>query len=180
LYFEDKLIKQLDIVKIGEPILKQIAEPVSDTSADIIQTLIDDMLLTLHDSQGVGIAAPQVNKAVRVIIVASHPNARYPDAPSMEPLAMINPLIISVSKEQESGWEGCLSVPGKRGLVARATSLRLRYLDRNGALNETEYMGFLARIVQHEVDHLDGICFVDRVKDASNIISEEEYFQIDL
>ena len=172
------MTKQLDIVEIGAPILKQKAKPVPDLSDETLQTLIDDMLVTLKKSNGVGIAAPQVNHALRIIIVASQPNERYPTAPLMSPVAMVNPTITHLSDEREFGWEGCLSVPGKRGFVPRSCFLALTYFDRKGIKREVEYTDFLARIVQHEIDHLDGICFVDRVTDTSQIVSEETYLNM--
>lgn len=168
----------LPIAQQGESILKQTAQAVVDVHAPAIQTLIDDMLATLLAANGVGIAAPQVFVPLRIIIVASRPNPRYPDAPLMQPLAMLNPEICWQSTETCAGWEGCLSVPDARAPVNRANHLRVRYLTRNGATVEADHTGFVARIIQHECDHLDGILFPERVEDASEIVSEAVFQQI--
>jgi len=123
----------------------------------------------------VGIAAPQIAASYRLFIVASRPNARYPHAPEMQPTAMINPRIIANSSEMVKGWEGCLSVPGVRGLVPRYQTIQIEYTDRNGNLQKQELTDFIARIFQHEYDHLEGLVFLDRVENNRDLISEEEY-----
>ena len=168
----------LPIAQQGEIILQQAAHAVVDVHAPAIQTLIDDMLATLLAANGVGIAAPQVFVPLRIIIVASRPNPRYPDAPLMQPLAMLNPEICWQSTDTYSGWEGCLSVPDARAPVNRANRLEVRYLTREGERMEADYAGFVARIIQHECDHLDGILFPERVEDASEIVSEAIFQQI--
>ena len=165
----------LPIAQQGETVLQQSAQAVMDVHDPALQTLIDAMLHTMNAANGVGIAAPQIFVPKRVIIVASRPNARYPDAPYMPPLAMINPQIVWRSPEKCSGWEGCLSVPDARSPVVRAQRIRVRYLTREGESRETEYSDFVARIVQHECDHLDGILFVERVENAQDIVTEAEY-----
>ncbi|MBU0656711.1 MAG: peptide deformylase [Gammaproteobacteria bacterium] len=168
----------LPIAKRGEPILQQRAQEVTDIHDPTIQALIDDMLTTMLEAGGIGIAAPQVFISQRIIIVASRPNPRYPDAPLMEPVAMLNPEILWLSADTCTGWEGCLSVPDARAPVPRANNLRLRYLTRWGESVETEYTGFIARIIQHECDHLDGILFPERVGDKQKIVSEAEFQQV--
>jgi len=121
------------------------------------------MLATMLERNGVGIAAPQVYISKRVIIVASRPNLRYPDAPEMDGVVMVNPEILAFSQAACLGEEGCLSVPNERGQVERAQSIRVRYFTLNGEKVEAEFSGFPARIIQHEVDHLDGVLFVDRL-----------------
>lgn len=122
-----------------------------------------------------GIAAPQVGESVRLFIVASHPNPRYPNAPQMSPTAMINSRIVDHSPETEKGWEGCLSVPGIRGLVPRYTTIQVEYTGRDGILYQQTFTDFVARIFQHELDHLDGIVFLDRVETTQDLMSEREY-----
>jgi peptide deformylase len=134
-------------------------------------------LVTLADSGGVGIAAPQVFVSERVLVVASRPNARYPQAPLMEPVVMVNPELLGVSEAQEWGWEGCLSVPGLRGKVPRHRAVSVRYSDLRGQTHEVDLEGFPARIFQHELDHLDGLFFLDRVEDNKNLVSEQEYLR---
>ncbi|MFZ1341989.1 peptide deformylase [Thiothrix eikelboomii] len=153
----------LPIAQQGEAILAQSATVVTDPLHPDIQALIRNMQATMSAANGVGIAAPQVFRSLRLIIVASRPNPRYPDAPLMEAVAMINPEIIWLSIETCLGEEGCLSVPGRRAQVARAERLTVRYLNQQGERVEATYSGFIARIIQHEMDHLNGILFVDRV-----------------
>lgn len=159
--------KILPIAQKGEPVLAQIAKPVVDPLNSKIQILIRDMHATMLAANGVGIAAPQVFQSLRIIIVASRPNPRYPDAPLMEPIAMINPEIIWRSEETCSGEEGCLSVANTRGVVPRAERLKVQYCNQEGVILEEEYSGFVARIIQHEVDHLDGVLFVERVAEET-------------
>jgi peptide deformylase len=125
----------------------------------------------------VGIAAPQVYEPLRLFIIASRPNARYPQAPAMEPTAIINPEILWASDEKEKGWEGCLSIPGLRGLVPRHTRIGVRYLTCSGNVAEVEYAGFLALVFQHEFDHLQGLVFVDRLESTLDLVTEKEYLR---
>lgn len=165
----------LDIIELGHPILRQTADRVETVSDDRIQTLIDNLLVTVKQANGVGIAAPQVAQLDQIMIVASRPNLRYPNAPEMEPTPMINPRILSHSSETVKGWEGCLSIPGIRGLVPRYQGIELEYLDRIGQRQVRELSDFVARIVQHEVDHLNGIVFLDRVESTQDLATEKEY-----
>ncbi|MEC4803422.1 MAG: peptide deformylase [Jaaginema sp. PMC 1079.18] len=139
-----------------------MAQPVENFAAAWLQQLIDELIETAISSQGVGIAAPQVAQPYRLFIVASHPNFRYPQAPQMPPTPMLNPEIIAHSETITLGNEGCLSIPGKRGLVPRYAAVTVAYQDRYGNLQQQVFEGFVARIIQHELDHLDGILFVDR------------------
>ena len=152
----------LPIAERGEPILQGQAQAITDLHDPSIQTLIDDMQATMLAANGVGIAAPQVFAPLRLIIVASRPNPRYPDAPLMEPLAMLNPEILWQSDDTSLCEEGCLSVPEVRVAVARAERIRVRYLTRGGETVEADYRGFIARIIQHECDHLDGVLLTDK------------------
>ena len=166
------------IAQLGHPILRAKAVDVPDPIAPEIQSLVDDLLITVADVNGVGIAAPQVYEPPRVFIVASKPNPRYPNAPEMEPTAMINPSIEWSSTQIETGWEGCLSIPGIRGLVPRSTSIRVSFPSRDGVRQLCEYSGFIARVFQHEYDHLEGIVFLDRLESTKDIITEKEYLKI--
>lgn len=163
------------IIQLGNPTLRQKAEFVENIQDAEIQQIIDDLIATVAQANGVGIAAPQIAQSLRLFIVASRPNPRYPNAPEMEPTAMINPKIIAHSTEVVKGWEGCLSVPGIRGLVPRYQAIAVEYTDRNGNLQQQELTDFVARIFQHEYDHLDGIVFVDRLESTLDMITEEEY-----
>jgi peptide deformylase len=165
----------LEIAKLGNPILRQVAQPVSDVTDATFQALIDSLIETAISANGVGIAAPQVSQSYRLFIVASRPNPRYPDAPLMEPTATIEPKIVSHSDEIVKGWEGCLSVPGIRGLVPRYRAIAVEYRDRCGNLQRQELTDFVARIFQHELDHLNGIVFLDRVESDRDLLTEDEY-----
>jgi len=167
--------KLFEIAQLGNPILRQQAQPVADVTDKEIQTAIDALIETAISVNGVGIAAPQVSRSQRLFIVASRPNPRYPHAPLMEPTAMINPEIIAHSTEMVKDWEGCLSVPGIRGLVPRYQKIEVAYLDRDGHPQRQEFTDFVARIIQHELDHLNGIVFIDRVESDRDLYTEEEY-----
>ena len=175
-------IEPLTVIELGHPTLRWVAEMIPVKSDLLmpplppqIQPLIDQLLLTVEQTNGVGIAAPQVGESVRLFIVASHPNPRYPNAPEMEPTPMLNPRITAHSAESEKGWEGCLSVPGIRGLVPRYTTIQVEYTGQDGKLYQQILTDFVARIFQHELDHLDGIIFLDRVETTHDLISEREY-----
>ena len=165
----------LEIIQLGDPLLRAKAEVVENIQDWRIQKLIDDLITTVKQANGVGIAAPQVAASDRLFIVASRPNPRYPNAPEMEPTPMINPKIIASSTEIVNGWEGCLSIPGIRGLVPRSQAIEVEYTDRNGKLQKQELTDFVARIFQHEYDHLDGIVFLDRLNSTQDIVTEHEY-----
>jgi len=155
----------LPVALRGEDILKLKAAHVADSEfkSEWLEQLALAMHATMSERHGVGIAAPQVYISKRVIIVASRPNPRYPDAPEMDAVVMVNPEILDFSLETCLGEEGCLSVPNERGQVERAQVVKVRYQTLTGEVVETVYEGFPARIVQHEVDHLDGVLFVERV-----------------
>ncbi|BAY88873.1 MULTISPECIES: peptide deformylase [unclassified Tolypothrix] len=167
----------MPIIQLGNPILRQTASLIDNIQDEVVQNLIENLLVTVAQSNGVGIAAPQIAESYRLFIVASRPNPRYPNAPEMAPTAMINPRIIGHSTEVVKGWEGCLSVPGIRGLVPRYQTIQVEYTDRYGELQQQELTDFVARIFQHEYDHLDGIVFVDRLESTQDMITEQEYQQ---
>ncbi|MGF1604337.1 MAG: peptide deformylase [Thermosynechococcaceae cyanobacterium] len=165
----------LEIAQLGNAVLRSQAQPVEHILHAQTQQLIDHLITTMLESAGVGIAAPQVGESLQIMVVASRPTLRYPDAPSMEPVAMINPTIIGQSDQQEKGWEGCLSVPGLRGQVSRSVSVTIAYTDRHGHPHQQTFTDFVARIVQHEYDHLQGKVFLDRVVDTHEFMTEQEY-----
>jgi peptide deformylase len=167
------LLRQIAL--LGHPVLRAPANPVALPVSDAIRALVDDMGETLRDANGVGIAAPQVYESVTIFIVASRPNPRYPDAPLMEPEVVIDPAIIERSPEFDKDWEGCLSIPGIRGYVPRHRRIRARYRTLEGLEVEREFSDFVARIFQHEDDHLRGIVFLDRLEGTGDVISEKEY-----
>jgi peptide deformylase len=167
--------ESLPVIELGNPLLWQIAQPILDLRSDRLQRLIDDLLHTMKNASGVGIAAPQVARSERSFIVASRPNPRYPNAPEMEPIAMINPRLVAHSSETVKGWEGCLSVPGVRGLVPRYKDIEVEYTGRDGRRQQQVFSDFIARIFQHELDHLDGFTFLDRVENNRELMSDREY-----
>jgi peptide deformylase len=171
------MIESLPIAQLGNPILRQPAQLVDNIQDQVLQNLIDALIVTVAASNGVGIAAPQVSEPYRLFIVASRPNPRYPNAPKMKPTAMINPQIITHSTEIVKGWEGCLSIPGIRGIVPRYQAIEVEYTTRQAKRNRQELTGFVARIFQHEYDHLNGIVFLDRVENTQNLMTELEYQQ---
>ena len=165
----------LTIAQLGNPILRIKAQPVSQITDKKLSELIDSLIATAVDAKGVGIAAPQVSQSYRLFIVASRPSDRYPYAPEMLPTAMINPQIISHGAEIVKDWEGCLSVPGVRGLVPRYQKIAVEYTTREGKLEHQILTDFVARIFQHELDHLDGKVFLDRIENEQDIYTEAEY-----
>lgn len=169
------MAKVLKVAELGNPVLRSPTAPIEDIQSPTIQKLIDNLLRTVKKTNGVGIAAPQVFESRQLFIVASRPNLRYLNAPTMEPTPMINPKIVAFSAETEKGWEGCLSVPGIRGLVARAKEIEVVYCDRHGNQHQKVFTDFVARIIQHEFDHIDGKVFLDRVESTQDLMSEAEY-----
>lgn len=167
-----------EIVILGNPILRETAKPVSQITNPHVEQLIDSLIATAAEAQGVGIAAPQLAQSYRLFIVASRPNQRYPHAPTIEPTAMINPKLLSHGREIVKDWEGCLSVPGIRGLVPRYREIEVEYTNRTGQQERKILTDFVARIFQHELDHLDGILFIDRIEDEQDLFTEAEYQKI--
>ncbi len=163
------------IAQLGHPVLRSAATEVPVPVPAAVKALIEDMLVTLREADGVGIAAPQVYEPVAIFLVASRPSPRYPDAPTMEPEVVINPQIAERSGEMVKGWEGCLSIPGIRGEVPRHRRIRVRYQNAGGQKIEREFSDFVARIFQHEDDHLRGIVFLDRLESPRDIITEREF-----
>jgi len=169
------MAKTLPIAQLGANIIREIAKPVKKVESKEIQLLIDNLLLTCNNANGMGIAAPQVYQSKRIFIISSQPNERYPYAPNMKPTALINPEIIWHSENTNKDWEGCLSLPGIRGLVPRYTEINVSYNNREGKKIISKYQGFIARIFQHELDHLNGIVFIDRVESTLDIVMEKEF-----
>ena len=155
----------LPVAQRGEDIIriKDVRVADAEFNSDWLMQLASAMIATMLERSGVGIAAPQVYISKRVIIVASRPNLRYPDAPEMDAVVMVNPEILEFSQATTLGEEGCLSVPNERGQVQRAQSIKVLYHTLTGEVMESTFEGFPARIVQHEIDHLNGILFVDRL-----------------
>jgi len=152
------------IYQVGAPILRQQAQPVTDIFAPSIRTLSEQMFTVMMERSGVGIAAPQLGHSLQMLIIASRPNQRYPSAPHVPPLLMLNPVWLSHSPATEIGEEGCLSVPDRRELVERYQEVTVQFWDLQGQWHIQTLTGFPARIFQHEYDHLQGTLFLDRVR----------------
>ncbi|HCH69621.1 MAG TPA: peptide deformylase [Colwellia sp.] len=165
------------IAQLGNAVLRLKASEVNNILTDECQQLINQMMLAVSEAGGVGIAAPQIHHSVRIFIMCSKPNPRYPDAPLMVPTAIINPEILHYSSHKEKDWEGCLSVPSMRGLVPRHTHITVRYFDQQGNVQQNELTGFIARIFQHELDHLNGLTFIDQLESTKDLISEVEWYK---
>jgi peptide deformylase len=166
----------LKIAKMGHPVLRQRAAEVPDPTAPEIKRLVADMIETLEDIGGAGLAAPQVHVPLRVVIFAV-PAERIAEEPGAEPVpltVLVNPVVTPLTRETELGWEGCLSVPGLRGAVPRFTSARYSGTTLEGAKIEREVSGFHARVVQHECDHLDGVLYPMRMTDLSLLCFVDE------
>ena len=154
-----------DILRMGDPRLLERSREVADPTSPAIAALLTDMRETMRAQNGAGLAAPQIGVNLRVVIFGFDHNPRYPDAEAVPYTELINPVLTMLSDEMEDGWEGCLSVPGLRGVVPRHVRLRYRGLAPNGDVIDREAEGFHARVVQHECDHLDGILYPMRVRD---------------
>ncbi len=169
------MAKLLQIAQLGNKILRKKASTIINIQNQEIQNLIDDMLLTLKDSGGVGIAAPQVYQSKKIIIISCSPSPRYPKAPKMRPLVMINPKIISYSEKTKKGFEGCLSIPGLRALVPRFIETKISFLNREGNSQTKIFKDIVSRIFQHELDHLEGVLYIDKVENTKEIYTDKEY-----
>lgn len=164
------------VVKMGDPLLFRIAEPVAGFDTPKLHALVQDMFDTMAALNGAGLAAPQIGVSQRVVIFGIEANPRYPQAEPVPMTVLINPEIEFLGSETDQGWEGCLSVPGLRGLVSRYTKLRYRGFDQFGRPIDRVAQGFHARVVQHECDHLDGILYPMRLKDMRLFGYEEALF----
>jgi peptide deformylase len=157
------------ILRMGDPRLYQVASPVTEFSTPALRTLLSDMRETMIDAHGAGLAAPQIGVGLRVFIFGFEHNERYPDADPVPYTELINPVLTPLEGPMETGWEGCLSVPGLRGQVSRHSRLRYSGFDPDGNAIEREVGGFHARVVQHECDHLEGILYPMRMHDIRNL-----------
>jgi peptide deformylase len=155
------------VLRMGDPRLLQVSAPVTAFGTEALLALLQDMLDTMQALNGAGIAAPQIGVLERVVIFGSEQNPRYPDAEPVPFTVLCNPVIVPVLDVVEDGWEGCLSVPGMRGVVPRWREIRYAGMDQFGTPFEREVSGFHARVVQHECDHLDGILYPRRIRDLT-------------
>ncbi|MDD3354404.1 peptide deformylase [Zoogloea sp.] len=165
-----------EVLRMGDPRLLERAREVDVFGTPGLAGLIADMRDTMKHLNGAGLAAPQIGVGLRVVIFGGGPSPRYPDAAAVPDTVLINPVLMPVTREEEGGWEGCLSVPGLRGWVPRWTQLRYMGFDADGAPIDRYATGFHARVVQHECDHLDGILYPMRVRDFSRFGYTEVLF----
>jgi peptide deformylase len=165
-----------DVLKMGDPRLLAPALPVADFASPELTQLIVDMYDTMRALNGAGLAAPQIGVGLQVVIFEVGANPRYPDAESVPFTVLVNPALTPLSDVVEEGWEGCLSVPGMRGLVPRHTDLRYQGFDATGQPIDRRVSGFHARVVQHEVDHLNGILYPMRIRDLRHFGFTETLF----
>lgn len=164
------------VLQMGNPLLLQVAQPVESFDTAELRSLLADMQHTMAALNGAGLAAPQIGVSLQVVIFGVGKNPRYPQAEEVPYTVLINPRLEPLSQATEEGWEGCLSVPGMRGLVPRFTQLRYRGFDELGGAIDRTVGGFHARVVQHEVDHLNGILYPMRIRDLRNFGFNEALF----
>ena len=167
----------LKVARLGHPILRKLAEPVSERElrSDATRQFISDMVETMKEYDGVGLAADQVHVSKQIAVLEVADNPRYPEKPAVPLTVLINPIITPLDEELEEDWEGCLSIPDMRGKVPRYKSIRVQTLDRTGALAEFIATGFHARVIQHEWDHLNGKVYLDRMADLSTLSFTTEF-----
>ena len=165
-----------EIIKMGHPLLLEKAKPVRKFNTPELHKLVEDMIDTMKEASGAGLAAPQIAESIQLVIFGFDDNDRYEDEDSVPFTVLINPVITSLTKETEDGWEGCLSVPGMRGLVPRFKKINYKGFDQFGKKIDREAEGFHARVVQHECDHLIGMLYPLRIKDLRFFGFEDTLF----
>lgn len=169
----------LEIARLGNPILRQKAQPVNleelTAPQSEVQGFIDDMIETMHAEGGVGLAAPQVSRSIQIVILEYHNNERYPGNPEIQLTVLVNPVITRYSEETTRGWESCLSLNDLHGLVTRSQAVTVEACDRQGKKMIIEASGFQAVVLQHEIDHLNGLVFLDRMEDLTQLAYMQEF-----
>jgi peptide deformylase len=164
------------VLKMGDPLLYKKSESIAHFNTPELDSLVADMFDTMTELNGAGLAAPQIGVSQRVVIFGIEANPRYPQVEPVPTTVLVNPLLTPIGTEMEDGWEGCLSVPGLRGLVSRHLQLRYTGFDQHGRPIDRTVTGFHARVVQHECDHLDGILYPLRLRDIRLLGYEEALF----
>tara|TARA_Y100001960_G_C14614605_1_gene797610 strand:- start:213 stop:773 length:561 start_codon:yes stop_codon:yes gene_type:complete len=169
----------LTIVRLGNPLLRQIASPVSFTELknpdSDTQKFIDEMITVMREEGGVGLAAPQVSRSIRIVVLEARGNERYPERGDIPLMVLVNPSITRYGEEEVGGWESCLSLIDFSGWVPRSSEVTVDALDREGNSITIEASGFLAVVLQHEIDHLNGLLFIDRMPDMKKLAYQEEF-----
>jgi len=164
------------ILKMGDPRLLKVSDIIQEFDTPVLHQLISDMFDTMRHANGAGLAAPQIGINLQLVIFGFKQNPRYPDAPNVPETVLINPVLTPLSNETDDAWEGCLSVPGMRGLVPRWSCLRYEGFDQFGQKISRDVDGFHARVVQHETDHLNGVLYPMRIKDLTQFGFTEVLF----
>ncbi len=165
-----------EIIELGNPLLREVAKPVTDVQSPEVKDLIRVLDATCKASKGMGIAAPQLGVSLRVFVVVPYQyGTDFKIRP--EPIIVINPKLTPVGRKTEEDWEGCLSIPGLRGIVSRHTQMNVSYIDPDGESKTIKVDDLVARIFQHENDHLDGVMFLDRILSVKDLITDREYFR---
>ena len=167
----------LKVARLGHPVLRQVAEkvPLDEIRSPELQKFLDDMIETMREYNGAGLAATQVHTLKQIAVIEVKGNPRYPDAPEIPLTVLIDPEVTFLTEEMEEGWEGCLSIPDMRGMVPRYTALRLQCYERNGGKVDLVAKDFFARVIQHEADHLNGLVYLDRMKNFSTLTHLTEW-----
>ena len=168
-----------DIIEIGNPALREIAKevPLAEIASEEIQSLIDDLIETMRHANGAGLAATQIGEPFRVCVIEINKNLRYPYKPDIPLTVLINPVITFLSQARLLVYEGCLSVPNIRGEVERCPEIRVQALDRNCGAVDIVVKGITAGTFQHELEHLDGVVFIDKVQDSKNLCTLKEFIE---
>lgn len=167
----------LKVCRLGHPVLRRVAEPVpvEMIARSAFQQFIDDMIETMHEYEGVGLAAPQVHVSQQVAVLAVEKHPRYLDMPAVPLTVLINPRVTILSEDTEDGWEGCLSIPDLRGVIPRYREVRVEALDRQGNPLDFVARDFHARVIQHEYDHLQGKVYLDRMESLDTLAHLSEW-----
>jgi peptide deformylase len=167
----------LKVAKLGNPVLRQVAAPVTPEECESphFQKFLDDMVETMRTLDGVGLAAPQVFQSKQAVVIESTGNPRYPNAPDLSLSILLNPVFTFMSEEKQEGWEGCLSLDNLRGKVVRSLKVSVKGYDRTMRPRQIEAEGFMAVVLQHEVDHLHGKVFIDRMTDLTTLTHMAEF-----
>jgi peptide deformylase len=164
----------LKVARIGNPVIREVAQPIEQVGSPHVQRLIDDMIETMHEHDGVGLAAPQVHASLRLVVIEV-PSSVEGAGDGVPLTVLVNPVVRPLGAARSEGWEGCLSIPDLRGLVPRVERVRLEAMDREGRAYVAEASGFFARVIQHECDHLDGIVYLDRMEDLRSLAFLREF-----
>jgi peptide deformylase len=167
----------LKVARLGHPVLRKVTDNVSqrELQSPAVQKFIDDMIATMKEYDGVGLAADQVHESKQIAVLEVADNPRYPDKPRVPLTVLVNPTLTPLSEEMEDDWEGCLSIPDLRGMVPRYSSVRVQALDRHGKKVDFIANEFHARVIQHELDHLNGKVYLDRMRDFSTLTFLQEF-----